>query len=321
MRKIFVFSIFLMFFFSLQAQRMPEYHGQTLKDIVKESDENIDIGMWALIIAKEYDNSVDVEKYLSELDGMASEIKRMLAGRTSDMDKFLAIRTFLYDAEKWNDENPFSYDLEDPLGNELRHQLLCDYMDSRKGNCVSMPTLFIALMERVDPSVQFVGVKAPLHMFCRLRDRQTGDVWNVEATNGGNPARNQWYIDEMGISQKAVDSRLYLKDLTPREYISALTGVLIAKERRDGNFEKAMEYTDLALKLSPDSDMALVSKGALYAEIGHKASETHELTKEEKEYYKSESEKYINKAKSLGWQPESKAQREEYMKTVKTAQR
>ena len=155
-------------------------------------------------------------------------------------------------------------------------------------------------------------------MFCRLKDRQTNDVWNVETTNGGNPARNQWYIDRMQISKTALDNKIYLQDLSKKEFIAELIGTLVSKERRNGNFEKAMEYTDLILKLSPKSDIGLVNKGALYAEIGCQKSQKKEMTIEEKEYYKNEANKYIEKAKSLGWQPEDRKQREEYLQSVKT---
>ena len=293
-------------------------NGQSIFDIVNVPEEKIDVGLWSLIIAKEFDNSIDVNYYLNKLDEMSKEIKRMLAGRNKDMDKFLATKTFLYETGEWNNYNIFSYDLADPLGNILEHQLLPNYIDTKKGNCVSMPTLFLVLMKRVDPAIQFLGVKAPLHLFCRLKDRQTGDVWNIEATNGGNPARNQWYIDKMQISQKALDNKLYLKDLTNKEFIAELIGTLVAKERRKGNLEKAIKYTDLVLKLNPNSDMGLVNKGAISAEIAYNKSQNETLSEEENKYYKEETEKNIEKAKELGWKPESEKEREKYIESVNT---
>jgi regulator of sirC expression with transglutaminase-like and TPR domain len=293
------------------------YNSLKVEDVLDYPEEKINIGLWSLIIAKEYDNKTDVEKYLKTLDSMTNEIKKMLAGRTNDMDKFLSVKTFLYEAGKWNDNKPFSYDLNDPLGNVLEHQLLSNYIDSRNGNCVSMPTLFLALMERLDQSVPFIGVKVPRHLFCRLKDRQTNDIWNVETTNGGNPARNQWYIEQMEISKAALDNKTYLKDLSKKEYIAELIGTLITKERENGNFERAMKYADLVLKLSPNSDVGLVNKAALYAEIASKKAKEKELTSEENEYYRNESTKYIEKAKALGWKPESEEEREQYLNSIK----
>jgi regulator of sirC expression with transglutaminase-like and TPR domain len=292
-------------------------HSLTVFDIKKMPEADIDIGRWALIIAKEYDKSVDIEKYLHNLDEMVVEIKKMLAGRNSDMEKFLAVKMYIYEPGIWNNYHPYTYDLDDPLGTKREHQLLSYYMDTRKGNCVSMPTLILALMERLDKTVPFVGVKAPMHLFCRLKDRQTNDVWNVEATNGGEPARNQWYIDQMKINPKAVKSGLYLKDLSKKEYIAELLGALISKERHNGNIEKALEYTDLALKLDPNSDVALIQKGALMAEQCYQKDKANAMTDEEKEKCDKESGYYIKKAISLGWRQQTATDREEYLKSVK----
>lgn len=294
------------------------FQNQSIFDLVNIPEDNMDIGLWALIVAEEFDPRIDVNYYLSQLDEFAEEIKQMLASRTKDMDKFLATRMFLYDSDSWNNFNPFSYDLSDPFGEDLSHHLLSNYIDTRKGNCVSMPTLFLALMERVDPNLKIFGVAAPLHLFCRLRDRQTRDVWNVETTNGGNPARNQWYIDKMNISQKALDNNLYLNDLTKKEFIAHLIGALISKERRKGNFEEAMKYVDLVLEIDPKTTVGIVNKGALSAEIAYEKTEKGTLTEEEDNFYKSETEKYIAKAKELGWKPESREESKKYIESVKT---
>lgn len=293
-----------------------DYKEKSIFEIVDEKETDVNIGLWALIIAKEFDNSIDINVSLKKLDAMSAEIKRMLAGRTNDIDKFLAVKMFLYEAGEWNDYKPFSYDLDDPLGKQLKNQLLSTYLETRKGNCVSMPTLFLALMERVDPDIKFVGVKAPLHLFCSFKDRQTGDVWNVETTNGGNPARNHWYKENFNIEQKAIENKLYLVDLSKKEYVAELIGTLISKERKAGRFEKALKYAELSLTLSSNSDVGLVQKGALLAEIGNEKLEKGNLSDEDKTYYKTESEKYIYKAIILGWKPETKESREEYLKSV-----
>lgn len=315
--KYLIISLFL--FSNTVFAQFKDINDQKTKSIYKIADAmeaSVNIGFWALIIANEFDNSIDIKSSLKKLDTMADEIKRMLAGRESDMDKFLAVKMFLYEEGEWNDYKPFSYDLDDPLGKQLKNQLLSTYLETRKGNCVSMPTLFLALMERVDPDIKMVGVKAPLHLFCRFKDRQTGDVWNVETTNGGNPARNHWYKENFKIEQKAIDNKLYLVDLSKKEYIAELLGTLISKERKAGRFEKALKYSELSLKLAPNSDVGLVQKGALLAEIGNEKLEKGKLSDEDKTYYKTESEKYINKAIKLGWKPETKEFREEYLKSV-----
>jgi regulator of sirC expression with transglutaminase-like and TPR domain len=301
-----------------------DYQGQTIWDIKDVPEENIDIGLWALILAKEFDSSIDVNGYLSELDLMKEEILKMVGNRKKQLVKFLMTRMFIYEKGEWND-SPFSYDLDDPLGDKLENQLLSTYIDSRKGNCVSMPTLFLALMERVEPNIKINGVSAPMHLFCRFYDNESGDIWNVETTNGGNPARNIWYIETQGISKTAIDSGAYMQDLSKKQFIGLLLNTLVSKYRRSGDYEKAMAYANLMLELNPKSVSGLVHKGAIFAWYGYlimeNAKKEHHNVKDSEmkkvKFYEKQSNYYIDKAISIGWQKESLEQRDKYLEAVR----
>lgn len=300
-----------------------DYHGQTVWQLPKVTENDIDIGLWALVIAKEFDNSIDIPKYLSSLDSSVAEVRRMLASRTSDKDKFGAVGMFIYEDGVWNGNHRFDYDLDDPTGANLRNQLLSTYLDTRKGNCVSMPTLFYALTQRLDPSFPVCGVAIPLHFFCRVKDRQTGDVWNFETTNG-HTARNIWYIEQHNIPQKAIDSGIYMRELSRKEFLAGLMQVLIAKHREKKEFQIALKYTELVLKLNPKDIVAIVQKCALNSELGYQLYQKEQkgdtLTAKEKnlfEQYKATTIEFEKKAFSLGWKPETPEEREKYLQTVK----
>jgi regulator of sirC expression with transglutaminase-like and TPR domain len=299
------------------------YHGQTVWQLPGKAEEEIDIGLWSLIIAKEFDPSVDVAQFSNLLDSFILEIRGMLANRTSDRDKFAAVRMFLYEAGIWNEQRPFEYNLDDPLGTDLSQQLLSSYLQSRKGNCVSMPTLFYALMQRLDPTLLVSAVHAPLHLFCRIKDRQTNDVWNLEATNG-TTARNTWYIESMNIPQKGIESGIYMRELSQKEYLAELIGVLVHQYRDRREFKSALRYVDLALKLNPRSISNIVAASALYAELGYplyeKARNGAHLTDAESRLVNrcmSSSRSFAQKARSLGWRPESTEERAHYLRLVK----
>lgn len=297
------------------------YTGQTLDDLLTTPERHVDIGLWALIVAHTYDPSVDVEAGLGDLDAMALEVQKMLAGRTSDLDKMLAIKTFLYEPGPWNQYHPFDYDLDDPLGTKPENQLLPTYLRTRKGNCVSMPTLFLALMERIDPDVPLFGVPVPMHLFVRLHDRQTGDVWNVETTNGGHPARNRWYIDRMKIPDQAIESGAYLRDLTKRAFLAELIGVLTRRARRNERYDEALRYAEMMLTLHPLSINGWIHKGAVLEWIVYEAvgEEPGNLPLEQQAHYLSlsaESRASIAKAQSLGWIPATDEDRDAYLEQV-----
>ena len=70
---IFVFIILSQLIFA-QYNFQGKYHNQSIFDIVNEKEENIDIGLWALsMISKEYNNSIDVQKYLTKVESMSQE--------------------------------------------------------------------------------------------------------------------------------------------------------------------------------------------------------------------------------------------------------
>jgi len=302
----------------------PLYTGQTIWDLPELADENINVGLWSLIVAKEFDPDLDIVHYLHRLDYKAEEIKRMLAGRTRNMDKFLAIRTFIYEPGSWNDFSPFQYDLEDPLGETTQSRFLSAYMDSRLGNCITMPLFMAALMERVDPELEFHAVLVPLHMFIRFYDRQSGDVWNVETTNGANPARNSWYIEQAEIQQESIDSGLYLRDLSHNEFLAELIGTLARYHRLNKNYELALSYAELMLELNTKSAVGIVQKAAILSSMEYdimKQAQANGGVFTEEEWnkvleYRNISSQYIQKVFAMGWHPESPEQREAYLEEI-----
>lgn len=328
MRVLMIIIIFVLLFniqaFSNNYNTEIENTNQSVFDILNITEDQIDIGHWALIIANECDSTVNINQYLKKLDNMVSEIYRMIAGRDGDMLKFIMTKMFLYDTGQWNNYQPFLYDLDDPMGKENNSQLLSYYIDNKKGNCVSMPTLFISLMERVDPDIQFFGSTAPLHLFCRMYDRQSGDLWNVEATNGGTPARDEWYSEQFHITQTAIDSGLYLSTLTKKEYVGELIGTIVSKYRSEGQYEKALEYNELRLKINPNSATGLVQQGALFGWIGHTKQENilrqnrkpTEKELKELKLYKKESDRYIDIALSKGWRQTTPEEEAEYLDRI-----
>jgi regulator of sirC expression with transglutaminase-like and TPR domain len=302
-----------------------EYLGQTVWQLPETPEEKIDIGLWALIIAKEFDPTVDVCAYSHQLDCFIHEIRLMLANRVTDRDEFAAVRMFIYDGGIWNGQHPFEYDLNDPLGTNLSHQLLSSYIDTKKGNCISMPTLFLALMQRLDRSVPIYAISAPLHLFCRIKDRQTGDVWNFEATNG-TVARNVWYIEKMNIPQKGIESGIYMRELSKKEFLGELISILLNNCRDKREPKKALQYAELALLLNPKSIGSLIAKSGVYAEMGYPLFERTKrgMALSESEYhllqeYLSASSTCEKVARSLGWRPETPEEQRGYLQRIEEA--
>jgi regulator of sirC expression with transglutaminase-like and TPR domain len=322
-KLLFIFAIFSISVFSQTRSPILYYHGQTIWQLPKIAEKDIDIGLWALIIAKEFDPSIDIPKYSSKLDSCVLEIRKMLADRTLDRDKTNAVKMFIYEPGVWNNFHPFTYDLDDPLGEKITNRLISTYLDTRKGNCVSMPTLFYALLQRLDPKYPICGVESPRHYFCRIKDRQTKDSYNFEATHGG-AVNNLFYIVKNDLSQKSIDSGLYLRDLTKKEYLGSLIQILVHKYRDKNEFQTAIKYNELALELSPKSAVPIIGKCALNAELAcrlyEKRAREGKLSEKETELYNKYSaisREYGDKAFSRGWREWTQEDTKKYLETVK----
>jgi regulator of sirC expression with transglutaminase-like and TPR domain len=320
---IFLFSLLSVIFVFSQEK----YSNQTIEEILELPEEKINLDISKLVIDKMVDSSTNVNQYLKKFDEMIVEIKKILGPRTKSMDKMLAIKTYLFNMGEWNNNQPFVYDLSDPLGRKLENKLISNFIETKKGNCVSMPFLFLILGEKM--GIDVVASTAPLHIFARFKDDLTGDVWNIETTNGGNPARNLWYIQQFNITEESIRNGVYLKNLTKKETISLMLMEVEQFYIETKEFEKALEICDLALKYYPNYAYALARKGNAYAcildrDVRQKGySPENPLPKDKEIFYKNIFKKNLQcftDAESLGWKETDKDFDKKYLKMVKDEQ-
>jgi regulator of sirC expression with transglutaminase-like and TPR domain len=234
--------------------------------IVREVLSRPDTGLDYLEAAIAFDRLIDTHSDVAASRFMVARLTdaaRQMAGpRPSDAYKFAAVRQAIYVAGAWNYGRPFSYDLADPLGMQIKSKMLSTYVRSRKGNCVSMPTLFLIVADRMGLKVRLGA--APLHLFVRYTDPM-GAEHNLEATSGGHEARTEWYRTHLPMSDRAIESGIYMRTLTKRETIAAMaTSVMdfLLSERR---YQEASDVADAILAANPRDTYAMVKKGTALA--------------------------------------------------------
>lgn len=188
---------------------------------------------------------------------------RQMAGpNPTDSFKFAAIRKAIYGNGPWNYDRAFSYDLADPLGQKLGNRQLSTYIRTRKGNCVSMPTLFLIVADRMGLNVHLAT--APLHMFVRYTD-QAGAVSNLEATSGGYAARDAWYREKTLITDRAIESGAYMRTLSKRETVAELATTVMDALIDQRRFQEAVDVADAILKVNPRETYVMAKKGTALA--------------------------------------------------------
>ena len=170
------------------------------------------------------DPSLAADAALREVGRLATRAAALAGHNATDAAKLAAARRVIYESGAWNGNRPFSYDYADPLGRNIRNKLLSTYLATRRGNCVSMPILMLLVGERMGLNLSLST--APLHVFVRYTD-PAGREMNLEATSGGHPARTAWYRQNQPMSDRSIESGLYMRTLTRREVVALMADVVM----------------------------------------------------------------------------------------------
>ncbi|MER8583526.1 hypothetical protein NKG95_33480 [Mesorhizobium sp. M1423] len=265
-----------------------------------------------LAVDKFVDPSIDKAAGIAEIDSMVVTLNKMLdtlppEAASSSMEKMKALRTFLYEGGWWNNGRQFEYDLSDPYGQKPGSQSLPNYLATRKGNCVSMPALFLILGKRLGLDVTLST--APLHIFVKFTDDATGRTWNLETTSGAGFTRDAWYRQKMPMTDEAITNGVYLKTLSQREALSIVATPILDDLIASGRYDEAVAVADVLIEAYPANAYTLVKKGTAYyrlldANIIQKYPRQSDIPADTIAYandlYRANREAFA-KAEALGW--------------------
>lgn len=293
-----------------------------LNTILEQPEDTIDFAKVKLTIDKMVDPTIDIKANLKKIDAIVKQIKTLLPANATSTDKMLAVKKYIYEAGIWNNFQPYHYDFDDPTGTIVSHKLLPNYLATKKGNCTSMPLLFIVLGQRL--GIDVTASTAPKHMLVKYIDSDTGQFYNLETTSGANPARDVWYQQTMHVTDQALANRIYLQKLSKQESLAVMATVLAENYFEKQEYEKAMMISDVVLKHYKNAVDAMLMKGSLF----YKLLDKHYLKKYptpnliprlERPYYEFLSINnpfWFEKAEKLGWREPTREDQENYLKAV-----
>lgn len=248
--------------------------------------ESVDVIELDLAVAREIPEcrNVDVARYRKTVDDWAGHVNREVERHRYRFEQSpseykqswpyfcsLMMRTVLdQDFGIAYDRDRFSF--EDP-----KDLFVHGVIDQRRGTCISLPVLQIAIGRRLGWPIRPVAI--PGHTFCRWDDPKTGDRLNIEAANvRGFVDHDDAYYRHWPFELDPRWEREHhvLKSLTMREYasvlVSALGSYFEARGAASGSpggggahpdlmalQAAAMRYDALALWLDPVNRSAYVS--------------------------------------------------------------
>ncbi|WP_457332760.1 transglutaminase family protein [Rhizobacter sp. P5_C2] len=300
---------------------------QSIRAELEKPDEALDLGEFILSVQRMIDPSIDVAGNLQRLDGMAREIKATFPIMANSRVKVEALKKYLYVAGPWNDNRPFQYDLDDPLGKNLRNKLLSSYLDSHKGNCVSMPSLFVVLGQRIGLDVTLATV--PRHIFVKYRD-ESGQLYNIEATSGGGFARDVWMRQLYEMTDLSLRTGIYMRPLSKKEAAVEMVDTLLEFYAANGVLQPRVDLALLLLARAPKHVNGMLHLAAAYgwmADVSYMLdynSPDPRMPLKERLKYRELTQQVMEwdqRAQALGWRPISPEAESAYLRRVEEARK
>lgn len=277
-------------------------------DALSASDGQLDYAKAKIAFDQIVDSSIDGHAVEAQIDRLVAAARAKADPTAPYLVRLRAVREVIYDSGPWNDNRPFAYDLKDPFGQTLRHKLLADYLQTRLGNCVSMPLLFLIVSDRAGiPNVALA--QAPLHYFIRITLRDGRQV-NIETTSGGYPARDEYIRQNMPMTDRALQSGMYMRPLTKREAIADMATNVADNLLAEGRYEDVIAVEEVVLKNFPLDVYAMLKEGTAYArltktEFEDKYPSEDQIPPELRPRYEmliAKNKELFDRAEALGWQ-------------------
>ena len=225
---------------SLHAGATDRFISPSVQEQLALPEQEIDVGLAALTIAKEAYPDLDIKTYSAKLDELADKTRWLARGAHDPETRIRALNTVLFLHEG------FRYDHEGfAQGGRKEHYHLNGILDTKRGICFTMPLLYVAVAQRLGWPVYPVG--APSHFFVRY-SLPAFKHQNIEVTSGGKHFGDEFYIKDFAIGERALKARSYMRTMTYREYLGHLL-YASASAFQDGH--KRLAYTERAAQLDP----------------------------------------------------------------------
>ncbi len=231
-------------------------YAKSLDQVLVLPPEEVDLATAALIASEYWSDVVPGLRHLDLLDDMAYEIRERVAAKRIRMNHraIPVINEYLFRdlgfvaLEKVSDPNDL-----------FLHRVL----DRKKGYCLSLSVLYLALGERL--GLPMHGVVVPGHFFVRYDD---GNIrFNIETTSNGGNASDEHYIKKFKVPEQYHDG-IYMENLNKIQTIGCLFNNLGNSYSAINDIETAISTLEKAVQINPSLAESRMNLGNLYLQKG-----------------------------------------------------
>jgi len=233
--------------------------------LIARGDARIDLSLACLLIAQDAYPGLDVERYLGEIEGMATRLRGRLAQGCGAEERVVALNQFLYgDLGYWGNTE----DYYDP-----RNSYLNEVIERKTGIPITLSILYMELGRRIGLPLE--GVSFPGHFLVRLQLR--GGMLVLDPFAGGAPQSEDelrsrvkrvipdGVADDLPASELPLDQ--FLEPATNRQILSRLLRNLKGIYREADRPERMLDVLNRMLLVTPDASAELRDRGYVYQRL------------------------------------------------------
>ncbi len=238
---------------------------QPFAQLISREDARIDLSRACLLIAQDAYPDLDVERYIGEIERMATRVRARLAPTAAGEDRVVALNQLLYEElGYWGNTE----DYYDP-----RNSYLNEVIDRRTGMPITMSILYMELGRRIGLPVE--GVSFPGHFLVRVRLR--GGMLVLDPFSGGAPQSEDelrsrvkrvipdGVADDLPASELPLDQ--FLEPATNRQILARVLRNLKGIYRKANKPERMLDVLNRMLLVTPDASAELRDRGYVYQRL------------------------------------------------------
>jgi tetratricopeptide (TPR) repeat protein len=228
----------------------------SLEEVLRLSEDQIDLATATLISSEYWSDFVQGRHYLERLDTLAMVVQTRLRQQRLPVDHraIPVINQYLFEELGFK---PISH------ANDPNDLFLHSVMDRRRGYCLSLSILYLAVGERL--GLDLYGVVVPGHFFVRYEKGRMR--FNIETTSGGASPADEHYIKRFGVPRNSPDS-IYMKNLTKRQTIGCFFNNLGNVYSEIGDTDTALIALERAAAINPALSESRANLGNIYLQKG-----------------------------------------------------
>ena len=268
------------------ASKALHHNNKAVENLIALPEDKIDIGFAALTLAKDIYPDLDIPVYSAKIDTLAERVRTYVGDSTDTRRRSGALNQVIYT------EDGYGYDSTTVRQGSNTPDYLNHLLDTKVGNCTSLPTLYMAVAERLGYPIY--PVSAPAHSFLRYVEPD-GSYLNMEPTNRAVLHPDEMYVKDFAIGETGLASGAYMKTMTRREFMGVLMANLGLDHLKQGHDERALYFLNKAVAMNPACADCYADLATYHANMSALAKGTEAL-----DHYQK-AEVYQTKARGMGF--------------------